>query len=396
MDFSLTPEQETFRAQLRTWLDRNAPEVFGEYGAPQFHARDEEWKRLVQWHQRLYQAGYIALAWPKEWEGAGASLVEQQIYQDEMSTRGLPPYGVAMQAITRFGPILMSMGTEAQRRRFLPGMISGGEVWCQGYSEPNAGSDLAALQTRAVLEGDHFVINGQKVWTSHAHYSDWQVLLVRTDPNAPKHKGITYLLVDMHSPGITLRPLIQATGEHGFNEVFYDNVQVPRENVVGAINDGWKVTVANLMYERTSIAAITPIERTVDELMKMIRTVDFDGVPATRHPYVRQRVAQFAIEARCMKFGRYRALSSQMRGRVPGPESSFGKLFGTDLNLRIAMFADEILGPYSQLENGSYGAIQDGLWIYRLMLSRGLTIAGGSNEIQHNIIGERVLRLPKG
>ena len=228
IDFRLTPEQEAFRSELRTWLDRNAVEVFGEYGAPRFHANDEEWARLMDWHRRLYRAGYVALAWPKEWGGAGAGLVEQIVYQDEMSNRGLPPYGVAMQAITRFGPILMSIGTEAHRRR------------CQGYSEPNAGSDLASLQTRAVLEGDHFVVNGQKVWTSHAHYSDFQVLLVRTDPDAPKHRGISYLLVDMHSPGITIRPLIQATGEHGFNEVFYDNVHVPRENVVGEINERWK------------------------------------------------------------------------------------------------------------------------------------------------------------
>jgi alkylation response protein AidB-like acyl-CoA dehydrogenase len=396
MDFSFTPEQEAFRSELRAWLDRNAVEVFGEYGAPRFHANDQEWARLTQWHQRLYRAGYVALAWPKEWGGAGAGLVEQIIYQDEMSTRGLPPHGVAMQAITRFGPILMSMGTEQQRRRFLPGMISGDEVWCQGYSEPNAGSDLASLQTRAVLEGDHFAVNGQKVWTSHAHHSDFQVLLVRTDPDAPKHRGITYLLVDMHSPGITIRPLIQATGEHGFNEVFYDNVQVPRENVVGEINDGWKVTIANLMYERTSIAAVTPVERSVDDLVKLLRSVQFEGMPATQHPYVRQKVAQFAAEARCMRFGRYRALSSQIRGHVPGPESSFGKLFGTELNLRIAMFADEVLGPYAQLEHGSPAAVQDGLWVYRLFFSRAMVIGGGTNEIQRNIIGERVLRLPKG
>jgi alkylation response protein AidB-like acyl-CoA dehydrogenase len=288
------------------------------------------------------------------------------------------------------------MGTEEQKSRHLKKMLTGEEIWCQGYSEPNAGSDLAGLQTRAVIDGDSFVVNGQKVWTSLAHRATWQVLLVRTDPQAPKHKGISYLLVDMKTPGITVRPLVQITGDAGFNEVFYDNVRVPRENLVGELNQGWQVSIATLMFERVSGGTRHPVERTINELIDLARHVDFQGVPAATHPYVRQRLATFASEARCLRLSRYRSLTSQLKGKVPGPESSFGKLFATELNLRVAMFADELLGPYAMLDHGSMGAVESGRWIHRTLAARGLTIAAGSSEIQHNIIGERVLKLPKG
>jgi alkylation response protein AidB-like acyl-CoA dehydrogenase len=247
-----------------------------------------------------------------------------------------------------------------------------------------------------VVEGDSFVVNGQKVWTSLAHRADMQVLLVRTDPNAPKHKGISYLLVDMKSPGITVRPLVQITGEAGFNEVFYDNVRVPKENLVGEINQGWQVSIATLMYERVSGGTRHPVQRTITELLQLSRQVEFEGIPANTHPYVRQKLAQFAVEAECLRLSRYRSLTSQLKGKIPGPESSFGKLFATELNLRVAMFADEMLGPYGILDKGSLGAIEGGRWSARMLSARGLTIAAGSSEIQHNIIGERVLKLPKG
>ena len=275
-------------------------------------------------------------------------------------------------------------------------MLTGDEIWCQGYSEPNAGSDLAGLQTRAVLEGDSFVVNGQKVWTSLAQRAQWQVLLVRTDPQAPKHKGISYLLCDMRSPGITIRPLMQITGESGFNEVFYDNVRVPKENLIGELNGGWQVSIATLMFERVSGGTRHPVERTIGELIDLSKKVNFDGVPAHKHPYVRQRLAQFAVEARCLRLSRYRSLTAALKGKVPGAESSFGKLFATELNLRVAMFADEMLGAHGLVEGGSNGAIEGGRWMHRMLAARGLTIAAGSSEIQHNIIGERVLKLPKG
>ncbi|MGH7933571.1 MAG: acyl-CoA dehydrogenase family protein [Candidatus Binataceae bacterium] len=405
MDFRYTPEEEAWRAKIHSWLEQNSSEVFGRGrdGGPGASTAslldagdDSRWQRLLEYHRRLYDAGYVALHWPKEHGGGGANLMEQAIYQDEVLSFALPLYGANQLAIDRIGPTLMFMGTEGQKKRYLHKMLSGEEIWCQGYSEPNAGSDLAGLQTRAVLDGDDFVINGQKVWTSLAHRAHMQVLLVRTDPNAPKHKGISYLLVDMKTRGITVRPLVQITGDAGFNEVFYDNVRVPKQNLVGEINGGWQVSIATLMYERVSGGTRHPVERTINELLDLSKHLEFDGMPACKHPYVRQKLSQFAIEARCSRLSRYRSLTAQLKGRIPGPESSFGKLFATELNLRVAMFADELLGPYGTLDKGSLGAIEGGRWMQRTIAARGLTIAAGSSEIQHNIIGERVLKLPKG
>ena len=399
MDFRYTPEQEAFRERLSAWLDRNMAEVFGDARDPLAQTDEDaerRWQRTKEWHRRLYEAGYVALHWPKEWGGGGADLVEQAIYQDEVLKRGLPLYGANQLAIDRIGPTLMFMGNDEQRQRYLHKMLTAEEIWCQGYSEPNAGSDLASLQTRAVIDGDDFVINGQKVWTSLAHRADMQILLVRTDPDVPKHRGISYLLVDMKTPGITVRPLVQITGESDFSEVFYDNVRVPRNNLVGELNQGWQVSIATLMYERVSGGTRHPIERMVNELLDLAKTVEFGGMPASQHPYVRQKLAELSTDALCLRLSRYRSLSAQLNGKVPGPESSFGKLQATELNLRAAMFADELLGPYAQLERGSVGAIENGRWSYRALRARGLTIAAGSSEIQHNIIGERVLKLPKG
>ncbi len=404
MDFRFTPEEDAFRAKIHAWLETTTRAVFGRGqdgpGASTASLMDvgdeSRWQRLKQYHRRLYDAGYAALHWPKQYGGGGATLIEQAIYQDEALSFGMPLYGCNQLAIDRIGPTLMFMGTQAQQDRYLPSMLTGEEIWCQGYSEPNAGSDLAGLQTRAVVDGDSFVVNGQKVWTSLAHRADWQVLLVRTDSEAPKHKGISYLLVDMKSPGITVRPLVQITGDAGFNEVFYDNVRVPKENLVGEINQGWQVSIATLMYERVSGGTRHPVERTINELLELAKQVQFEGMPAHQHPYVRQKLAQFAVEARCLRLSRYRSLTSQLKGKIPGPESSFGKLFATELNLRVAMFADELLGPYGTLEKGSLGAVEGGRWSQRTLSARGLTIAAGSSEIQHNIIGERVLKLPKG
>lgn len=399
MDFTFTPEQEAFRVHLRSWLERNKAEVFGRESDP-LADRDEDgdarWQKMLEWHRRLYGAGYAALHWPKEWGGGGANLVEQVIYQDEVLRLGLPLYGANQLALDRIGFTLMGFGTDEQKHRLLPKMLTAEEIWCQGYSEPGAGSDLAGLQTRAVIDGDDFIINGQKVWTSLAHRAHWQVLLVRTDPDAPKHRGISYLLVNMKTPGITVRPLVQITGDSDFNEVFYDNVRVSRKNLVGDLNQGWQVSIATLMYERVSGGTRHPVEKTINELVEVSKSIEFDGMPAARHPYVRQKLAQFASESLCLRLSRYRSLTAQLNGKVPGPESSFGKLHATELNLRVAMFAEELLGPHSQLERGSFGAIENGRWLYRVLRARGLTIAAGSSEIQHNIIGERVLKLPKG
>ncbi|HVN29261.1 MAG TPA: acyl-CoA dehydrogenase family protein [Candidatus Binataceae bacterium] len=401
MDFNYTPEQREFRSQLRCWMETTAAEVFEVNGTrseasteSRFFGRDDaDWSRALEYHRRLNRAGYLALHWPREWGGAGAGLVEQAIYQDEALRMGLPLYGANQFAIDRIGPTLILLGTEAHKKRFLAPMLTGEEIWCQGYSEPNAGSDLANIQTRAVLDGDGFLVNGQKVWTSLAHRAHWQVLLVRTDAHAPRHDGISYLLVDLKSPGIAVRPLREMTGASKFNEVFYDNVRVPKENLVGQLNDGWRVSIATLMYQRLSAGARHPIERTIQELIELARKVDFLGVPAISHPYVRQTLARLYSEGQCLKLSRYRALTSHLRGKAPGAESSFGKLAASDLNLRVVMFANELLGAMALSEDQASSSAA--VWMERLLGARELTIAGGSNEIQHNIIAERVLGLPK-
>ncbi|HEY6394475.1 MAG TPA: acyl-CoA dehydrogenase family protein, partial [Candidatus Binataceae bacterium] len=285
-------------------------------------------------------------------------------------------------------------GTEEQKKRFIPKILSGDEVWCQGYSEPGAGSDLASLQTRAIEDGDDFVVNGQKVWTSAAQHADWIFLLVRTDPEAPKHKGISYLLVDMRSPGVEVRPLVQITGASGFNEVFFEDVRVPKKNLVGAKNQGWQVAITTLMFERNGAGGGGGGQ--IRELVKLAKSVQRNGRSAWEDGSVRQKIAEFYCEAEALKYTGYRQLTRRLKGLPPGPEGSIMKLCGTELNLRIQMFAMEMLGPYSQMEYKAPFAVDKGKWSFRMLAARGGTIAAGSNQIQHNIIGERVLGLPKG
>jgi alkylation response protein AidB-like acyl-CoA dehydrogenase len=274
----------------------------------------------------------------------------------------------------------------------MPPMLAAEEIWCQGYSEPGSGSDLASLQTRAVEDGDDFIVNGQKVWTSDAHHADMCFLLVRTDPDAPKHKGISYLLVDMHSPGVTVRPLTQMTRDTGFNEVFFEDVRVPKKNVVGEKNNGWLVALTTLMYERR----YRGLDNNVGELVELAKTVTRDGRPAWQNEDVRQRIARFACQVRALRLLNLRQLTRQLKGLPPGPESSIVKVVTTEINLEISKFATELLGAYSQIELDAPFAIAEGRWLYRMLAARGLTIAAGSSEIQRNVIGERVLGLPKG
>ncbi len=294
------------------------------------------------------------------------------------------------------GPTLMHWGTEEQKQRHLPAILKGEEVWCQGYSEPGSGSDLASVQTRAVEDGDYFVVNGQKIWTSVAHHADWIFALVRTDPDAPKHKGISYLLIDMHNPGVTVRPLVQMTGGRGFNEVFFEDVRVPRSNIVGEKNNGWQVAMTTLMFERGGGAGQGGTLQEVKELAKLARRLQRNGGSAWDDSSVRQKIAEFASEALALKYTGYRQLTRQLKGLPPRPEGSMMKLCGTELALRIAVYAMELLGPYSQFEYGAPFALDHGRWSFRMLAARGPTIFAGTNQIQHNIIGERVLGLPKG
>ncbi len=396
MDFNLTEEDKAFRDELRAWLDANLPEEERLSSVSfLFEEGDEMWDRRLAWHRKMAAAKWVGVGWPREYGGRAASLMQQAIYAEELE-RARAPRLVNNLGIMLVGPTLMVCGTEEQKSRYVPRILTAEEIWCQGYSEPNAGSDVASLQTRAVEEGDYFIINGQKVWTSDAQHADWCILLVRTDPSAPKHKGISYLLVNMHSPGVTVRPLVQITGNHGFNEVFFEDVRVPKENLVGRKNEGWQVAITTLMFERSGTGGHRDFSTHVRELAKLSQMIVRDGRPACDDPTVRQRLAQFAIEASALKYMVLRHLTMRLRGTPPGPEGSMVKLFAAELNLKMNSFAMEMMGPYGVLERDAPFALDEGKWSLRMLASRGLCIAGGTSEIQHNIIGDRVLGLPKG
>ncbi len=394
MDFKFSPADEAFRQECRSWLEHNIPR---DWRDDELHDPDtlEEFERRRAWHRRLYDGGWMCIHWPQEYGGRGASLIQQVIYNQELDRAKAPPT-VNFQGIARVGPTLMQWGTPEQKQRYIPKIPPAEEIWCQGLSEPDHGSDLAAVETRAVDRGDHFLVNGSKVWTSNAHRADFTTLLCRTDPDAPKHKGLSYLLVDMKSPGITVRPLVQMTGESGFNQVFFDDVQVPLANLVGEKNRGWMVAMTNMMFERTIHGGRTDMMVEVRQLAELAKKVDRGGRPAWQDSYVRQRLAGFACEAAALKYTSFRQLTSQLKGLPPGPEGSMMKLGTSGLNLRMQDFAMELLGPYSQFEYQASGAIDRGKWSHRMLAARRGTIAAGTNEIQHNIIGERVLGLPKG
>jgi alkylation response protein AidB-like acyl-CoA dehydrogenase len=393
MDFNYSAEDEAFRAEFRSWL-----ETHREYATPAREPLADEleadWDARVRWHRQLHQGGWMGIHWPKEYGGRGATILQNVIYQEELERAGaaMPFTGFG---ISLLGPTLIHWGSEAQKRRHLPMILAGEEFWCQGYSEPNSGSDLAALQTRAVEDGDDFVVNGSKIWTSAAQHADWIFLLVRTDPDAPKHKGISYLLVDMKSPGIIVRPLVQMTGARGFNQVFFEDVRVPRKNLVGEKNQGWQVAITTLMFERASGHDRGLIQQ-VHELAALARRIPRNGTAAWDDADVRQRLTRLRAESEALKYTGYRQLTRQLKGLPPGAEGSMMKLCSTELALNIAMFAMELLGPYSQLEHDSAFALGAGKWLQRMLAARGPTIYTGTNEIQHNIIGERILGLPKG
>lgn len=394
MDFDYTPREEAFRQELRAWLEANPPEG---YDPDTFEELDEGQRFAIQlqWQKKLCAGGWVGIHWPKEYGGRGATLIEQLIYQQEMARMRAP--GVANPlGISIVGPTLMHWGTEEQKRRYIPKILSAEEIWCQGYSEPGAGSDFAALQTRAVEDGDYFVVNGQKVWTSYAHRAHYCILVVRTDPHAPKHQGLSYLLVDMKSPGITVRPLVQITGDAEFNEVFFEDVRVPKANLVGAKNQGWQVAVTTLMFERANFGIVYQLEPLLRQLTDVAKRVHVNGRAAAEDPTVRQKIAQFYTEAQAIKYSGFRQLTRQLRGAPPGPEGSIGKLAASELYIRVAHFAMELLGPYSQCALGEERGVQRGYWSRRALGSRLYTIAGGTSEIMRNIIGDRVLGLPKG
>jgi alkylation response protein AidB-like acyl-CoA dehydrogenase len=390
MDFSYTAEEDAFRQALRAWLEPNLQEhraIWGE-DKDEFTQHPSSPASLA-WHKRLYEGGWVGLHWPKEYGGRSASLMQQVIFTEECMRLGTPPEVNGM-GINMVGPMLMHYGTEEQRQRYLANILSADEIWCQGFSEPGSGSDLASLSTRAVQDGDAFVVTGSKIWTSNAHNAQWCLLLVRTDTEAPRHRGISCLLVDMKSAGITIRPLVQMSGDAEFNQVFFEQVRVPRRQLLGHLNEGWRVAVSTLSHERGGIRQFMRLHRQVHMVQELARQ---RGV--SRDPVMRQELAQLHIDTEILRLTTLRALTRQLRGASPGPEGSIQKLSFARLYMRNAQAAERILGPYGQLWEGSTQAVADGHWAFQSLFARRYGIAGGTDEIQKNIIGERQLGLPR-
>jgi alkylation response protein AidB-like acyl-CoA dehydrogenase len=390
MDLNLTPNEQQFRDRFRDWLSENLPAEW-KGGGIASEDREDYIKYLRDWQRALYEGGWAGISWPKAFGGRGASLMEQAIFQEEMARAGAPQL-IGTIGLSLVGPTIIALGTEEQKARYLPKILSGEEIWCQGFSEPNAGSDLAALGTKAVLDGDTFVINGQKIWTSFAQLADWCLLLVRTDREAPKHKGITCLLLDMHSEGVSVRPLRQMSGDSGFNELFFSDVRVPVTQVLGEINKGWTTAITALMNERANLGTGVQVvfKRNLEALIARSRAIERNGRPASQDPLVRQKLAQAYLELEILRLNTNRALTSLSKTGIPGPEGSTLKLYWSEMNQRTQQTAQEILGPYGQLKD-----FDNGLWEYAYLRARGNTIEAGTSEIQRNIIAERVLGLPK-
>jgi len=393
MDLNLNAEERQFRDELRAWLETNVPKDWPEWREKPL---EESFPYLRAWQRKLDEGRWAAVSWPKEYGGRSATLMQQAIFWEEMARIQAPSMANAL-GLGLIGPTIIAYGTETQKKRFIPKILSAEEIWCQGFSEPNAGSDLASLQTEARLEGDHYIVNGQKVWTSFGWVADWCELVVRTDPTVPKHKGLTVLLVDMKSAGVEVRPLRQMTGESEFNELFFRDVRVPRENVLGKVNDGWNVAISTLMFERGSYGARLHLlfKRNIDRLIELSRTFQRNGQPAAKDPLIRQKLAQCYAEIEIMRLNQLRAFSRITSTGVPGPEGSIQKLFWSELNQRLQQVAQEMFGPYGQLTSEDSRAVDNGIWSYGYLRTRGNTIEAGTSEVQRNIIGHFVLGLPR-
>ncbi|HKD64650.1 MAG TPA: acyl-CoA dehydrogenase [Candidatus Acidoferrales bacterium] len=393
MDLNLTTEETKFRDELRIWLEANVPKDWGEWREKPL---EESFPYLRAWQRKLYEGGWAAVSWPKEYGGRGATLMEQSLFWEEMARVEAPPMANSL-GLGLIGPTIIAYGTDEQKKRFIPKILSAEEIWCQGFSEPNAGSDLAALQTEARLDGDHYVVNGQKVWTSYGWIGDWCELVVRTDSNVPKHKGLSVLLIDMKSPGVEVRPLKQMTGESEFNEIFFRDVRVPVANLLGKVNDGWSVAVSTLMYERGSYGARLHLifKRAITRLIELANKFQKNGHPASQDPITRQKLAQCYAEIEIMRWNQLRAFSRVTATGVPGPEGSIQKIFWSELNQRLQQIAQEIFGPHGQLLAGDQDAVDNGIWSYGYLRTRGNTIEAGTSEVQRNIIGHFVLGLPR-
>ena len=391
MDLTLSPSEEQFRDELRAWLEGNDPGP-----EPEGEGLDAVVGFRRDWQRKLHDAGWAGISWPSEYGGRGATLIEQAIFSQEMARADVPPPANVL-GLAMGGPVVIAHGTEEQKQRYLEPILSGEEIWCQGFSEPESGSDLASLKTKAVRDGDEWVVTGQKVWTTFAQYAKWCMLVARTDPDAPKHQGLTYFLLDMEQEGVQVRPLVQITGEGEFNELFFEEARIPDENVIGGVGNGWQVAITTLMNERAGLAfaAVVGIQKTLRQLGELASETRLNGTTAAEDGYYRQRIAQLYIEAETMRLNAYRGLTKTMETGVPGPEGSLGKWQWADINQAIAELALDIEGPYAALDRGAEHAVNGGAWQYLFLRSRANSIEGGTTDILKNIIAERVLGLPK-
>ena len=395
MDFSFSAADRAVADEARDWLERNLPAEW---------RRDHCWTRVEdpmwievarRWQRTLFDGGWAAISWPREHGGRGATVVERWFFDQALDQVGAPR-PPAQSYVDLIGPALLQHGTQAQRDRFLRPMVNGDELWCQGFSEPGAGSDLAGLRTRAERRGDEYVVNGQKVWTSHADIADWCFLLCRTEPDRPRHEGISLLLVDMTTPGITVRPLRQMTDDAEFCEVFFEDVRVPASNLLGAPGAGWGIAMGIVAHERGPMWTFVfqrKIRRALTQLVRLVREHPA-AAGALRDPVVRQRLAQAHIEVELLRLSGYRSLTTLLRTGHPGPESSLEKVLGSETDQRLQDLALELFGPYGALRDGPQ-ALAGGAVPRQFLYARSETIMGGTSEIQRNVIAQRMLGLPR-
>src|SRR5438067_6189280 len=394
MDLNYSAEDRAFGDKTRRWLEANTPK--------------DDLKTLAErksWHRKLYEAGYVGMLWPKEYGGWGATAMQQAIVQDEMARIGAPP-AINGLGIGFIGPTIIVHGTEAQKQRYLQKILTAEEIWCQLYSEPNAGSDLAGLTTRADDAGDHFVVNGQKIWTSSGPIADWGILLARTDSKAPKHKGISCFLLNMRQPGVEVRPLKQITGSSLFSEVFMTDARAERRDLIGTLNQGWEIAQTTLGFERgaNSLGRVTRYAIAFSQLVRATKELRRGGRPLLEDPVVRAKLGKIYAELEVQRYAALRVLSSLQKGDSPGAASSITKLSYSEFEKRYYELCLEILGPYGQVTDGgleettldvdSSSGVRSS-WAYAFLWARAGTIYSGSSEIQKNVIGERVLGLPK-
>jgi alkylation response protein AidB-like acyl-CoA dehydrogenase len=382
MDFIYPEETEAFRKEFRAWLEANLPQDLRGAGlGGSAEVTGDRLARLREWNRTLADARYAAIAWPEEWGGRGADVLDQVVFAEEMHRVDAPgtlnPLG-----LSNIAPAIIEHGTDDQKRTLLPRMLRGDDIWCQGFSEPDAGSDLASLRTSAVRDGEHWVVNGQKTWNTLGNLANWCELLVRTDPDVPKHKGITCLLVDMTLPGVEVRPLVTITGEKEFNEIFFTDVRVPVDCTLGPVNEGWRVAMTTLAYERGTVAKLHLGTRA--KVQRLIATARKAGVQ--NNPVLRQQLARVYMEGELLKLISDRAISAEVHGRAMGPEGSIAKLLWSETEQHITEVASEVLGPDAL----------DGEWARDRVYGRALTIAGGTTQVNKNIVAQRILGLPRG